>query len=117
MTNFPPIDWEDLYAMGLPQGTALHSDDGMIAATPGAPALLLRLLREAAKAAPPTQDRVAYLRHVRDLLMGLTDWTQAADSPLSEEQRAAWANYRQALRDLPQTYSGGGPISWPVAPS
>lgn len=59
---------------------------------------------------------MAYLRHVRDLLIGLTDYTQANDSPLSPEQRAAWATYRQALRDLPQTYGGDGPIPWPVAP-
>ena len=28
-----------------------------------------------------------------------TDWTQVADSPAD---KAAWATYRQALRDLPQ---------------
>jgi len=29
------------------------------------------------------------------------DWTQFADSPLTVEQKQAWATYRQALRDLP----------------
>ena len=60
---------------------------------------------------------MAYLRHVRDLLMSVTDWTQANDSPLTGAQRAAWATYRQSLRDLPETYSGDGPIPWPVAPA
>jgi hypothetical protein len=75
-----------------------------------------QLLAELAVRPAPEGDRLAYLRHVRDLLMGLTDYTQAADSPLSETQRAAWAVYRQALRDLPSVYSGEGPIPWPVAP-
>ncbi len=44
----------------------------------------------------PARDRLACLRHVRDLLIGLTDWTQAADSP--------------------QAYAGAGPIPWPEAP-
>ena len=55
-------------------------------------------------------------RAIRDKLLTLSDWTQAGDSPLSEEQRAAWAVYRQALRDLPSVYAGEGPIPWPVAP-
>lgn len=116
MNNFPPIDWEDLYAMGVPLSTALHCSDGAISATPSIPALLLRVLRESAKSQPPAGDRMAYLRHIRDMLIGLTDWTQSNDSPLTSEQRTAWATYRQALRDLPATYSGKGPIPWPVAP-
>jgi hypothetical protein len=81
------------------------------------PKFVRQLLRSAMASPPPDGDRMAYLRHVRDLLMGCTDWTQAADSPLSETQRAAWATYRQALRDLPGVYGGEGPIPWPVAPA
>jgi hypothetical protein len=29
-----------------------------------------------------------------------SDWTQLPDVPLTEEQKAAWATYRQALRDF-----------------
>ena len=29
------------------------------------------------------------------------DWTQIPDSPLTEEKKAEWATYRQALRDIP----------------
>lgn len=43
-----------------------------------------------------------------------TDWTQTYDSPVNKE---VWAVYRQALRDLPQNYSGEGPIPWPNTPS
>ena len=39
-------------------------------------------------------------RRVRaDILQG-TDWTQVSDSPLSDEKKAEWATYRQALRDI-----------------
>ena len=30
-----------------------------------------------------------------------TDWTQFADSPLSDTKKAEWATYRQALREIP----------------
>jgi len=33
-----------------------------------------------------------------------SDWTQVADSPLSESKKAEWAIYRQALRDMPQNF-------------
>ncbi|MEI7743476.1 MAG: phage tail assembly chaperone, partial [Chloroflexota bacterium] len=41
------------------------------------------------------------MRAIRDRLLELTDWTQVSDSPLTATARAAWATYRQALRDLP----------------
>jgi hypothetical protein len=41
------------------------------------------------------------VRSQRDQLLAQSDWTQMADSPLSAEQKEAWATYRQALRDLP----------------
>jgi hypothetical protein len=42
-----------------------------------------------------------------------SDWTQVADAPVDQ---AAWATYRQALRDI--TSQAGFPwtINWPVAP-
>jgi hypothetical protein len=41
------------------------------------------------------------LRHQRDGLLAASDWTQMPDAPLSEKQRAAWAAYREKLRNLP----------------
>lgn len=46
------------------------------------------------------------LRLIRNRLLAQCDWTQAADSPLSDSKKAEWATYRQKLRDLPETYSG-----------
>jgi len=45
------------------------------------------------------------LRLVRDDLLIDTDWTQMADAPLTDEEKAAWATYRQELRDLPDGYT------------
>jgi hypothetical protein len=39
-------------------------------------------------------------RKYRDELLAASDWTQMPDSPLSEEKKAEWAEYRQALRDI-----------------
>ena len=50
------------------------------------------------------EDTLAMLRQDRDKILETTDWTQAVDSPLSDSKKAEWATYRQALRDLPNTY-------------
>ena len=51
----------------------------------------------------------------------LSDWTQMADAPLTTEQKAEWATYRQALRDLPSTITGEEnsleDITWPTQPT
>jgi hypothetical protein len=52
----------------------------------------------------------------RNKLLGGCDWTQLADSPLSKAERQAWADYRQALRDLP-TAPGFPEVEWPTAPN
>ena len=41
------------------------------------------------------------LRSQRNAHLIACDWTQFADSPLSDSQKSEWATYRQALRDLP----------------
>lgn len=113
----PPIDWADLYALGVAEGATVAGTQTGYVVVPRPSRLVRQLLAELAARPAPEDDRLAYLRHIRDLLMGLTDYTQANDSPLSAEQRAAWATYRQALRDLPQTYGGEGPIPWPQEPA
>ena len=42
-----------------------------------------------------------------------TDWTQLPDSPVD---KAAWATYRQALRDLPAQGGKAEDAIFPVAP-
>lgn len=68
---------------------------------------------------PPDQDMLlAALRRTRDRLLRDSDFTQIPDAPLSAEERAAWADYRQALRDLPELY-GDDPAAavWPTPPN
>lgn len=43
----------------------------------------------------------ALSRNHRDMLLAASDYTQMADYPLTDEKRAEWSVYRQALRDLP----------------
>jgi len=56
---------------------------------------------------------VARLRYWRDTELARTDWTQVADAPVDQ---AAWATYRQALRDLPSSNKDPRKIDLPVAP-
>ena len=59
---------------------------------------------------PPTPEQV---RDNRDHLLSSSDWTQVADAPVDQ---AAWAAYRQALRDIPQQEGFPHNVAWPVKP-
>ena len=69
---------------------------------------------EAAKQDPDNQ--WAAIRIVRNRLLAECDWTQIPDAPLTEEQKEAWREYRQALRDIPQTFATPGEVMWPTPP-
>jgi hypothetical protein len=56
---------------------------------------------------------LARMRYWRDGELARTDWTQVADAPVDQ---AAWAIYRQALRDLPASNDDPREIQLPVAP-
>jgi hypothetical protein len=53
------------------------------------------------------------VRAVRDRLLAASDWTQVADAPVDS---AAWAAYRQELRDIPQDFASPDAVVWPSAP-
>lgn len=53
------------------------------------------------------------LRQERNLILQSTDWTQLSDVSLTTAEKAAWKEYRQKLRDLPQDYPDANKISWP----
>jgi hypothetical protein len=70
-----------------------------------------------AEAIEAARDYWAELRSLRDQKLTECDWTQIVDVPLTEEQKTAWATYRQELRDLPaNTEDPKNPIL-PVKPS
>lgn len=45
------------------------------------------------------------------------DWTQVPDAPLTAEQKQAWLDYRQALRDLPTQAGFPWDVQWPSKPA
>ena len=57
------------------------------------------------------------MRSKRDSLLLQSDWTQFADSPLSDSKKAEWATYRQALRDFPSTWTPADTAEFPDQPS
>ena len=64
---------------------------------------------------PYTADELASQhRQKRNALLAASDWTQVADAPVD---KAAWGEYRQALRDI--TDQPGFPldIAWPAPPA
>jgi len=54
------------------------------------------------------------LRNERTELLAQSDWTQVADAPVDA---AAWATYRQALRDLPANTTDPRNPTWPTKPT
>lgn len=63
------------------------------------------------------------LRDTRNIKLNESDWTQLSDSPLSDEEKQSWINYRQSLRDLPESIENPEPLandpnhpSWPSPP-
>jgi len=46
----------------------------------------------------------------RDRLLAESDWTQLPDAPVDQQ---AWADYRQALRDFPATWTPGPTVVFP----
>jgi len=53
-------------------------------------------------------------RTQRDALLSQSDWTQVPDAPVDQQ---AWAEYRQALRDLPQQAGFPQEVVWPNPPA
>lgn len=53
------------------------------------------------------------VRDSRNTKLSESDWTQVADAPVD---KAAWATYRQALRDVTAQANFPWTIDWPVAP-
>lgn len=68
---------------------------------------------------PVAEDLQHWLRLHRNARLKSCDWTQGADSPLSNSKKTEWATYRQQLRDLPASYSSlsdKSSVTWPTKP-
>lgn len=56
------------------------------------------------------------VRVQRGARLAASDWTQVADAPLSSPAVVAWRAYRQALRDIPESFEDPSSIVWPEKP-
>ena len=62
----------------------------------------------------------ASLRSKRNELLTNSDWRVMPDSPLADDKKTEWTDYRKNLRDLPASYNNStvvGTITWPTEPS
>jgi len=61
----------------------------------------------------PDSEEAKSVREQRNQKLKDTDWTQIADAPVD---KAAWATYRQTLRDVPSQAGFPWDIQWPTQP-
>lgn len=69
--------------------------------------------QEAAYKAMKDAEQAASVRTTRGEKLKDSDWTQVADAPVD---KAAWATYRQALRDISAQSGFPWAIQWPTQP-
>lgn len=95
--------WFTKYVLG-PIFTDTTTEDG---------AVTTAAQHEAAYKAAKDAEQAKSVRDTRNQKLKDSDWTQVADAPVD---KAAWATYRQALRDI--TAQAGFPwdIQWPAQP-
>ena len=60
------------------------------------------------------EQNIASLRVERNKKLAETDWTQNRDVTLAND--ADWQTYRQALRDITDTYTSLDDVVWPEKP-
>ena len=59
----------------------------------------------------------AAVRAERDRRLAAWDWTALTDAPLNDLEKQIAADYRQALRDVPQDAADPDAVVWPVEPA
>ena len=109
----------------------IHKDDAILALRPGASFITVdgvvewldEILTE------PTADEIAAkydelvaaeplneVRVVRNRLLAETDWVVTMHKELGTNIPDAWKTYRQALRDITDTYTSLDDVVWPEKP-
>lgn len=91
---------------------------------PGAPELIQDVWTQTWQIVPASNaeidDRCAQqmmrVRSQRDQLLRESDYTRMDDVPLTTEQKQAWAEYRQQLRDLSLQPNWPWQVTWPQKP-
>jgi hypothetical protein len=59
-----------------------------------------------------TEEKLEQLRSIRDLALASTDWWCCSDQTPTQAQ----LDYRQALRDITETYTSLDDVVWPTKP-
>jgi hypothetical protein len=73
----------------------------------------LALMSHRAAVTVPTWEEI---RGRRNALIAASDWVVIRAAEKQEPIPAAWATYRQALRDIPQSCATPGDVVWPEKP-
>jgi len=60
-----------------------------------------------------TEAQADSVRAERNAKLSASDWTQVADAPVDKQ---AWADYRQALREVPDQAGFPWSVEWPEQP-
>lgn len=95
--------WYTKYVLG-PVFTDYRDDDGVLHSIEE---------QETAYRATKDAEQAKSVREQRNKLLADTDWTQVSDAPVD---KAAWATYRQALRDVSAQDGFPWNVTWPVQP-
>lgn len=116
MTDFVTARWADAEHARIRAETA-DNQTFFIPADPGN-ADYARLIEAAMPIADFAEPQVSWaaIRAERNARLTATDWTKLSDAPLGASQSAAFAAYRQALRDLPDQFPDPASVVWPVEP-
>jgi hypothetical protein len=61
----------------------------------------------------PNEWLIERMRLHRDRLLVESDWAMLTDAPTD---KTAWAEYRQALRDFPETWTPNSEVVFPTHP-
>lgn len=77
----------------------------------------ITLQEDPAKVEAKTAQAWTSLRSQRNQLLAASDWTRLDDVSLTDEQKAQWAEYRAALRDVTKGLEDPTQVQWPTRPS
>ena len=62
------------------------------------------------------EEQAGRVRADRNARLAACDWTQVDDAPFDNVTKAAWAAYRQALRDISSQEGFPWTVEWPAEP-
>ncbi len=130
--RFPNTSFTTDFSSGLPDGyvrvqpAGQPAEDALKVITQGQPVLVDGVWTQtwtqvdkytaeelAAQNAQKEENEKQEVRDKRDSLLQSSDWTQLSDAPVN---KAAWATYRQALRDITAQEGFPWTVTYPEKP-